>query len=95
MSGSRRLRRQQARAIVESFTTISKSPACAAHGCEICRGDERRRVLAADLVATRQLCAVKAQCTDCGAFWRVELFAFGPRQELRIAFQPVARERPN
>jgi hypothetical protein len=92
VSEQRRLRRQLAQLDV---VALKKSPACAAHGCIVCRSDNRRRALALSMVAAGQLCAVKAQCLDCGAFWRVELFAVGPERSLRIAFEPMEREKPN
>jgi len=92
MSQRRKLRRQH---VTAEFVALHRAPENAKHGCEICRGDERRRDLADDLLRKGRLCTVKAQCPDCGAFWRVELFAHGPERSLRLSFLALQRDAPN
>lgn len=65
------------------------------HGCELCRGDERRKRLAAEMLKQAKVMTLRATCDDCKAEWRVALFESTPGGELRIGSQPIVKARMN
>ncbi len=85
------------RAIAEraELTPTALSPEAAKHGCDLCRGQERRQAITRDLISEGQLCTARLRCTDCGADWLVSLFAKGARQELHVSFKPAQKRAAN
>ena len=81
MSQRRRLRRQQQRGSVAALVELPGGEETT-HGCEQCRGVERRKELteafvssghALELMGSRQ--AARVSCIDCGAEWEVRFSA--------------------